>query len=116
MSHWFSAFQGAHMLMGFHSTMADVDFGGPLVDNMRIPHFWLPFLGDVEFPSLQRTIREAWVQTAYNLNAGRPAYIYAVGNGVDPSNNKLPKGGDAPLPRPFPVAAWYWVWWSLPGD
>jgi len=112
-SHWFSAFQGAHMLLGFHSVMADVAFGGPLVENMRIPKL----LGLFEIPAWQLTIREAWVKTAFDLNAGRPAYIYAVGtNGVNPVNNKLPKGGDPALPRPFPVASYHWVWWSLPGD
>lgn len=105
---WFNAFQGAHMLLGFNSLMADVAFGGPLIDNMRVPSF----LG-FEFPSLQRTIREAWVLTAFELNAGKPAYIYAVGtNGVNPVNNKLPRAGDPLLPRPFPVASYHWVWWN----
>lgn len=112
-SHWFNAFKGAHMLLGFHSVMADIAFGGPLVENMRIPKLF----GVIEIPQWQLTIREAWVKTAFDLNAGRPAYIYAVGtNGVNPVNNKLPKGGDPALPRPFPVASWHWVWWSLPGD
>jgi hypothetical protein len=116
-SHWFNAFRGAHMLLGFHSVMADIAFGGPLVDRMKLPRFWIPFIGWQEFPSLQPTIRDAWVQTAFAMNAGRPAYIYAVGtNGVNPANNKLPKASDGNLPRPFPVASWHWVWWSLPGD
>lgn len=107
-SSWFQAFQGAHMLLGYQSNMADLAFGGPLVDNMRIPMF----LG-IEFPFLQRSIREAWVLTVFQMNAGKPAYIYAVGtNGVNPVNNKLPKPNAALLARPFPVASWHWVWWE----
>ncbi len=45
------------------------------------------------------------------MNAGKPAYIYATGNGVDPVDNKLPAGGAGALPRPFPVAWYYWVWY-----
>ncbi len=105
---WFNSFQGAHMLLGFNSVMADIAFGGPLVDNMRMP----TFLG-IPFPWAQRTIREAWVLTAFNLNAGKPAYIYAIGtNGVNPVDNKLPRPTDALLPRPYPVASWHWVWWD----
>jgi hypothetical protein len=85
---WFNAFQGAHMLLGFNSLMADVAFGPRLVDNMRMP----TFLGLVDLPWAQLTIRQAWVQTAFEMNAGKPAYIYAVGsNGVNPVNNKLPR-------------------------
>ncbi len=105
---WFGAFQGAHMLLGFNSNMADVAFGPRLVDNMRMPSF----LG-ITFPWAQRTIREAWVQTAFQMNAGKPAYIYAVGtNGVNPADNKLPRSGDPALPRPYPVASYHWVWWN----
>ncbi len=106
---WFNSFQGAHMLLGFNSNMADVAFGGRLVDNMRIPTF--PFIG--ELPWAQRTINEAWVQTAFQLNAGKPAYIYAIGtNGVNPVNNRLPRATDPLLPRPFPAASYHWVWWN----
>ena len=105
---WLNAFQGAHMLLGFNSNMADVAFGGPLVDNMRIPSF----LGLVEFPWAQLSIRAAWVKTAFDMNAGKPAYIYATSTTVNPVNNKLPKGGDPLLPRPFPVNHYYWVWWE----
>ena len=105
---WFNSFKGAHMLLGFNSVMADIAFGGPLVDNMRMP----TFLG-IPFPWAQRTIREAWVLTAFNMNAGKPAYIYAVGNGVNPVDNKLPRPTDALLPRPYPVASWHWVWWDV---
>lgn len=106
---WFNAFQGAHMLLGFNSLMADVAFGPRLVDNMRMP----TFLGLFDMPWAQMTIREAWVHTAFTMNAGKPAYIYAIGtNGVNPVDNKLPKPNDPPLPRPYPVASWHWVWWN----
>jgi hypothetical protein len=104
---WFNSFRGAHMLLGFNSLMADIAFGGPLVDNMRMPTFF-----GIPFPWAQRTIREAWVLTAFNMHAGKPAYIYAVGNGVNPVDNKLPLPTDAPLPRPYPVSSWHWVWWD----
>ncbi len=103
---WFNSFRGSHMLMGFNGLMADVAFGPRLVDNMRP----VTFFGITLY---QRTIREAWVLTAFQMNAGKPAYIYAVGtNGVNPVNNKLPKPNDALLPRPFPVASYHWVWWN----
>lgn len=105
---WFNSFQGAHMLLGFNSVMGDIAFGPRLIDNMRIPTFF-----GIPFPSLQRTIREGWVLTAFEMNAGKPAYIYAIGtNGVNPVNNKLPQPGDPLLPRPYPVASWHWVWWD----
>jgi hypothetical protein len=104
---WFNAFQGAHMLLGFHSNMRDVAYGGPLVDNMRMPRYF-----GVDFPHLQRTIAEGWVQTAFNLNAGKPSYIYATSASVNPVNNKLPRGSDPALPRPYPVNWYYWVWWE----
>ncbi len=94
--------------MGFNSNMADIAFGPRLVDNMRLP----TFLGIIEFPWAQRTIAEAWVQTAFQMNAGKPAYIYATSSTVNPIGNKLPKVSDAPLPRPFPVNHFYWVWWN----
>lgn len=102
---WFGAFQGAHMLLGYNSNMRDVAFGPRLVDNMRP----VTFFGITLF---QRSIREAWVQTAFQMNAGKPAYIYAIGNGVNPVNNKLPRSGDPALPRPYPVASYNWVWWN----
>lgn len=104
---WFNSFQGAHMLLGFNSVMGDIAFGAPLIDNMRMPFFF-----GFPFPWAQRTIREAWVLTAFNMNAGKPAYIYAVGNGVNPVDNKLPLPTDPLLPRPYPVASWHWVWWD----
>ncbi|HEU5089610.1 MAG TPA: DUF6345 domain-containing protein, partial [Roseiflexaceae bacterium] len=103
---WFGAFRGAHMLLGFNSNMADVAYGGPLADRMKP----VTFFGITLY---QMTIREAWVMTAFTLNAGKPAYIYAVGtNGVNPVNNKLPRATDGALPRPYPVASYHWVWWN----
>jgi len=105
---WFNAFQGAHMLLGFNSNMADIAFGGPLIDNMR-----MPFFQNIPLPWLQRTIREAWVLTAFNMNAGKPAYLYALGtNGYNAVNDKLPLPTDPPKPRPYPVAWYFWGWWN----
>lgn len=104
---WFNAFQGAHMLLGFHSNMADIAYGGPLADNLRIPRYF-----GTDFPALQRTIAQGWVQTAFNMNAGQPSYIYATSATVNPINNKLPRGGDPALPRPYPVNFYHWVWWE----
>ena len=104
---WFGAFRGAHMLLGFNSNMADVAFGPRFVENMRVPRFF-----GIDFPGAQLTIREAWVGTAFQMNAGKPAYLYAVGNGVNPVNNKLPRSGDPALARPFPVQSYHWVWWN----
>jgi hypothetical protein len=88
--------------------MADVPFGPHLVDNMRLPTFF----GFIEMPWAQRTIAEAWVQTAWELGAGKPAYIYATSATVNPVANRLPKVGDALMPRPYPVNWYYWVWWN----
>ncbi len=105
---WFGAFQGAHMLLGFNSNMADVAFGGRLVDNMRMPSFF-----GIDFPWAQLTIAQAWVKTAFDMNAGKPAYIYARSTTVNPLNNKLPKPGQAMPPRPLPVNSYHWVWWEF---
>ena len=59
---WFNAFQGAHMLLGFNSNMADVAFGGPFADRMKP----ITFFG---IDIYQMPIREAWVLTAFNMNA-----------------------------------------------
>jgi hypothetical protein len=104
---WFNAFRGAHMLLGFNSNMADIAFGGRLVDNMRVPRFF-----GIDFPSLQLSIRQAWVKTAFDMNAGKPAYIYARSATVNPADNKLPRIGTAMPPRPFPVTSYHWVWWN----
>ncbi len=104
---WFGAFQGAHMLLGYNSDMADVAFGPRFVDNMRP----VTFLGITLY---QLSIREAWLKTVFDMNAGKPAYIYAVGtNGVNPVNNKLPRPTDPMPPRPFPVDSYHWVWWEF---
>lgn len=105
---WFNAFQGAHMLLGFNSNMADVAFGGQFVDNMRLPTFF-----GIEFPWAQLTIAQAWVKTAFDMNAGKPAYIYARSSTVNPLNNKLPKPGSSIPPRPTPVTSYHWVWWEF---
>jgi hypothetical protein len=104
---WFNSFQGTHILMGFNSVMADIAFGPRLVDNMRLPSFF-----GIEFPWAQRTIAEAWVQTAFEMNAGKPAYLWATSASVNPIGNKLPKVTDPLLPRPVPVNWYYWVWWN----
>ncbi len=105
LTYWFNAFQGAHMLLGFHSNMADIAFGGPLGYNLQ-EHCVLWWCS-------QLTIREAWVKTAFDMNAGKPAYLYAIGtNGVNPVNNKLPRGTSGLYERPYPVASWHWVWWE----
>lgn len=105
---WFNAFQGAHMLLGFNSNMADIAFGGNLVANMRIPDI----LG-IEIPWAQLTIAQAWVKTAFDMNAGKPAYIYARSGSINPSNDKLPKPGTPMPPRPLPVTSYHWVWWEF---
>lgn len=105
---WFGAFRGAHLLTGFNSNMADIAFGGPLASNMRMPSFF-----GIDFPWAQQTIAQAWVTTAFTLNAGKPAYIYARGtNGANPAIDRLPKPGAPMPPRPFPVASYHWVWWN----
>jgi hypothetical protein len=106
---WFNAFQGAHMLLGFNSNMADIAFGGQLVANMRMPSF--PIIGDL--PWAQLTIAQAWVKTAFDMNAGKPAYIYARSSTVNPINDKLPKPGSAFPSRPTLVTSYHWVWWEF---
>jgi hypothetical protein len=106
---WFNAFQGAYMLLGFHSTMGDIAFGGPLIDNMKLP-MWL---GIVPLYGAQPAIREAWVMTAFQMNAGKPAYLYAVGS-FDPVNLKLPTPVWLNYSTP-PLTGIYqyrWVWWN----
>ncbi|MCS7287782.1 MAG: DUF6345 domain-containing protein, partial [Roseiflexus sp.] len=109
---WFNAFQGAHMLLGFNSDMRDVAFGGRLVDNMRIPS--IRFFGiEFSFPWAQQTIAQAWINTAFQLNAGRPAYIYARSVSANPENDKLPRPGQPMPPRPTPATSYHWVWWEF---
>jgi hypothetical protein len=92
--------------------MADIAFGHPLVDNMRVPTYSV-FGVLFPMPWAQRTIAEAWVQTAFELNAGKPAYIYAWRTGVDPSLDKLPSVSDPTPANPYPVQWFYWVWWDV---
>ena len=100
---------GARLLLGFNSNMGDVAFGPRFVDNMRVPVLmgWFPM------PWAQRTIAEAWVMTAFEMNAGKPAYMWVTGNGVDPYYDRLP-GPYTPMPsaQPYPFGAWHWVWWD----
>ncbi|RMF02248.1 MAG: hypothetical protein D6768_08740 [Chloroflexi bacterium] len=109
LTNWFNAFQGAYMLLGFHSNMADVAFGGPLVDNMRLPVMF----GIVPLYFAQRSIREAWVLTAFQMNAGKPAYLYAVGN-FNPVNFKLPDAvwHNYSTPPLTGITQYRWVWWD----
>jgi hypothetical protein len=97
LTHWFNSFQGSYMLLGFHSNMADVAFGPRFVSNM-IPG---------------RPIREAWVLTAFQMNAGKPAYLYARSSTFNPVNLSLPghTGVLAPL-NPATIISYNWVWWN----
>jgi hypothetical protein len=107
LTHWFNSFKGSYMLLGFHSNMKDVAFGPRLVDNMTP----VTFLG---FPLYQRTIREAWVLTAFQMNAGKPAYLYARSASWTPVNLKLPTASSpdpAPL-NPSSISQYLWVWWD----
>jgi hypothetical protein len=104
---WFNSFRGSYMLMGFHSNMADVAFGPRLVDNMKP----VTFLGITLY---QRSIREAWVLTAFQMNAGKPAYLYARSASFNPVNLKLPPASSpnpAPL-NPASIIQYLWVWWD----
>ena len=101
---WFNSFQGSYMVLGFHSNMGDVPFGFTFGLNMYQPlyQFW---------PGLQPSIAAAWVNSAFAMNAGKPAYLYAVGN-INPANLKLPP---AWLGHPLPLTGIYefrWVWWD----
>jgi hypothetical protein len=108
-THFHDSFQGSHMLLGFNSSMADVAFGPRLVDNMRVPTWW-----GIPIPAWQHTIAEAWVLTTFEMNAGKPAYIWVVGsNGYNPYFDKLPTFyTPSPWGRPYPFVEWDWVWWD----
>jgi hypothetical protein len=101
---WFNAFQGLYMVLGFHSTMGDIAFGPQFGFNLYNPLYSL-------FPSMQPAIREAWVNTAFQMNAGKPAYLYAVGN-FNPVNYKLPNAVAAPRPPLTGIYQFRWVWWD----
>jgi hypothetical protein len=92
--------------LGFHSVMGDIPFGFTLGFNMYNPMYSIPFLS-----WMQPSIAEAWVNTAFQMNAGKPAYLYAVGN-FDPSNFKLPSAGSGPLPPLTGIYQFRWVWWD----
>lgn len=103
---WFNSFRGSYMLLGFHSNMADVAFGPRLADNLTPVMFF-------GIPLYQNTIREAWVLTAFQMNAGKPAYLYARSASFNPVNLKLPAASSvdpAPL-NPGSIIQYLWVWW-----
>jgi hypothetical protein len=103
LTHWFNSFQGSYMLLGFHSNMKDVAFGPRFVDN-------LAFFS--AFGSL-RSVREAWVLTAFQMNAGKPAYLYARSATFNPVNSRIPPHG-IPIPplNPAAITSFHWVWWE----
>jgi hypothetical protein len=101
---WFDSFKGSYMILGFHSSMKDVSFGANFAYNLYNPFYFV-------FPSLQPSISQAWVNTAFQMNAGKPAYLYAVGN-LNPANYKLPLGNAGPLPALTGIYQFRWVWWD----
>jgi hypothetical protein len=76
---------------------------------MRVP-VWFGF---IPMPGLQRSIREAWVLTAFEMNAGKPAYLYARGN-FDPADFRLPDHlyNNYSTPPLFGIYQYRWVWWD----
>ena len=92
------------MVLGFHSVMGDVPFGSNFGFNMK--NILYNF-----FPWMQPSIREAWVNTAFQMNAGKPSYLYAVGN-FDPVNFKLPDANAGPLAPLTGITQFRWVWWA----
>jgi hypothetical protein len=106
LTHWIPSFKGSYMLLGFHSNMADVAFGPKLVDNMKpVSFFGFTF---------QRSIREAWVYTAFQMNAGKPAYMYARTASFNPVNRVLPNAvsPDPPPLNPAQIVEYRWAWWD----
>lgn len=101
---WFNSFKGSYMVLGFHSVMGDVPFGSNFGFNMK--NILYNF-----FPWMQPSIREAWVNTAFQMNAGKPSYLYAVGN-FDPVNFKLPDANAGPLAPLTGITQFRWVWWA----
>ena len=93
------------MVLGFHSVMGDIPFGFSFGFNMYNPIY------AIFSPSIQPSIREAWVATAFNMNAGKPSYLYAVGN-FNPVNIKLPSSGLGVLPPLTGIYGFRWVWWD----
>lgn len=109
LTYWFDSFKGSYMLLGFHSVMGDIAFGGPLIDNMKLPKLF----GIWPLFSAQPTIRDAWVMTAFQMNAGKPAYLYAVGN-FNPVDYKLPDPlwNNYSTPPLTGIYQYRWVWWN----
>lgn len=101
---WFNSFQGSYMILGFHSVMGDVPFGFSFGFNMY------NFMYSI-FPWMQPSISQAWVNTAFQMNAGKPSYLYTVGN-FNPVNFKLPPAGAGPLPPLTGIYQFRWVWWD----
>jgi hypothetical protein len=103
LTHWFNSFQGSYMLLGFHSNMKDVAFGPRFVDNLVL----FPGVGSL------RSVREAWVLTAFQMNAGKPAYLYARSATFNPVNSKIPPHGIVIPPlNPATITSFHWVWWD----
>ena len=101
---WFNSFKGSYMILGFHSVMGDIPFGSTLGFNLYNPMY-------IIFSWMQPSISQAWVNTAFQMNAGKPAYLYAVGN-FNPVNFKLPAPGSGPLPALTGIYQFRWVWWD----
>lgn len=114
LANWFGAFQGLNMLLGFHSNMADIAFGAPVADRMRVPsYFPLNLFPSSTLKALQPTIAQAWVDTAFQMNAGKPSYLYVIGtNGRNTSTDKLPLSSEAPPTRPGAISTYNWMWWD----
>lgn len=104
LTEWFNSFQGSYMVLGFHSVMGDIPFGFNFGFNMKNP------LYDI-WPWMQPSIAQAWVNTAFSMNAGKPSYLYAVGN-FDPVNFKLPPSNSGPRPPLTGIYQFRWVWWD----
>ncbi|MGE5123843.1 MAG: DUF6345 domain-containing protein [Acidobacteriaceae bacterium] len=101
---WFNSFKGSYMILGFHGVMGDIPFGGTLGFNLY------NFMYTI-FPWMQPSVSQAWVNTAFQMNAGKPAYLYAVGN-FNPVNFKLPAPGSGPLAPLTGIYQFRWVWWD----
>jgi hypothetical protein len=104
LTYWFNSFQGSYMILGFHSTMRDVAFGFQFGINLYNPLYIL-------FPSLQPSISQAWVNAAFQMDAGKPAYLYGVGN-LNPVNFKLPAANSGPRAALTGIYQFRWVWWD----
>ncbi len=104
LTEWFNSFQGSNMVLGFHSGMMDVAFGPILGFYLRNSIYDFA-------PALQPSIRSAWLITAFFMNAGRPSYLYAIGN-RNPMDDKLPASTSAPLAALTGITEYRWVWWE----